>query len=104
MLVPPPTPSWGRTVEYCSLHKRPTVFGSRSIAASAVPLPHRSRAVQRLEMLVTLMLARERRAAADAADSADVGGTPFTAALAVLPSGVLEMVAEAAAALGHADA
>ena len=78
----------------------PTDFGSR-----LQHLPYRCSfvRVQRHDVLVTLLLARERRAAADAADSADVGGTPFAAALAVLPSGVLEMVAEAAAALGHAD-
>ena len=57
--------------------------------------------VQRLEVLVAVMLARERRAPADAA--AD-GCTELAAALATLPSGLLEMVAEAVAALGCADA
>ena len=47
------------------------------------------------------MLARERRATADAA--AD-GCTELAAALATLPSGLLEMVAEAVAALGCSDA
>ncbi len=47
------------------------------------------------------MLARKRRALADAEDS---GCTEFAAALATLPSGLLEMVADAVAALGHADA
>ena len=57
--------------------------------------------VQRLEMLIAVMLARERRAPADAA--AD-GCTELAAALTTLPSGLLEMVAEAVAALGCADA
>ena len=57
--------------------------------------------VQRLEVLIAIMLARERRAPADAA--AD-GCTELAAALATLPSGLLEMVAEAVAALGCADA
>ena len=57
--------------------------------------------VQRLEVLIAVMLARERRAPADAA--AD-GCTELAAALATLPSGLLEMVAEAVAALGCADA
>ena len=57
--------------------------------------------MQRLEVLVAVMLARERRAPADAA--AD-GCTELAAALATLPSGLLEMIAEAVAALGCADA
>jgi hypothetical protein len=57
--------------------------------------------VQRLKVLVAVMLARERRALADAEDG---GGTELAAALATLPSGSLEMVADAVAALGHADA
>ena len=57
--------------------------------------------MQRLEVLIAVMLARERRAPADAA--AD-GCTELAAALATLPSGSLEMVAEAVAALGCADA
>ena len=57
--------------------------------------------VQRLEVLIAVMLARERRARADAA--AD-GCTELAAALATLPSGLLEMVAEAVAALGCSDA
>ena len=47
------------------------------------------------------MLARERRALADAQDG---GCTELAAALATLPSGVFESVAEAVAALGRADA
>ena len=46
------------------------------------------------------MLARERRALADAENG---GCTELAAALATLPSGLLEMVADAVAALGHAD-
>ncbi len=57
--------------------------------------------VQRLKVLVAVMLARERRALADAEDG---GCTELAAALATLPSGSLEMVADALAALGHADA
>ncbi len=57
--------------------------------------------MQRLEVLVAVMLARERRWPANTA--AD-GCTELAAALATLPSGLLEMVAEAVAALGHADA
>ena len=57
--------------------------------------------VQRLEVLVAVMLARERRAPAD--DAAD-GCTELAAALATLPSGLLEMIAHAVAALGCADA
>jgi hypothetical protein len=48
--------------------------------------------VQRLEVLVAVMLARERRALADAEDG---GCTELAAALATLPSGLLEMVADA---------
>ena len=57
--------------------------------------------MQRLEVLVAVMLARERRAPAD--DAAD-GCTELAAALATLPSGLLEMVAKAVAVLGCADA
>ena len=53
--------------------------------------------MQRLEVLVAVMLARERRWHADTA--AD-GCTALAAALAALPSRPLEMVAEAVAALG----
>ena len=57
--------------------------------------------MQRLEMLVAVMLARERLSPADAA--AD-GCTELAAALATLPSRPLEMIAEAVAALGISDA
>jgi hypothetical protein len=57
--------------------------------------------VQRLEVLIAVMLARERRAPVDGtADSC----TELAAALATLPSRPLEMIAEALAALGCADA
>jgi hypothetical protein len=56
--------------------------------------------VQRLEVLVAVMLARERRAQAVAAAG---GCTALAAALAALPSGVLQMVADAVAALGPRD-
>ena len=56
--------------------------------------------VQRLELLIAVMLARERRA--PTADGYD-GCTPLAAALAALPSRPLEMIAEAVAALGHED-
>ena len=57
-------------------------------------------AVQRLEVMVTLMLARERPAPAGAAAA---GCTALAVALIRLPSGPLEMIAEAVAALGYAD-
>ena len=57
--------------------------------------------MQRLEVLIAVMLARERCALAD--DAAD-GFTELAAALATLPSGVVEIVASAVAALGCADA
>ena len=57
--------------------------------------------MQRREVLVAVMLARERRWPADTA--AD-GCTKLAAALATLPSGLLKMVADALAALGFADA
>ena len=57
--------------------------------------------MQQLEVLVAVMLARERRALSDAEDG---GCAELAAALATLPSGLLEMVAEAMVALGHADA
>ena len=56
--------------------------------------------MQRLEVIIAVMLARERRAPADAA--AD-GCTELAAALATLPSRPLEMIAEAVAALGCVD-
>ncbi len=57
--------------------------------------------MQRLEVLVAVMLARERHAPVD--DAAD-GCTELAAALATLPSRPLEMIAEAMAALGGSDA
>jgi hypothetical protein len=57
--------------------------------------------VQRLEVLVAVMLARERRWPADTA--AD-GCTELAAALAALPSRPLELVADAVVALDCADA
>ena len=57
--------------------------------------------MQRLEVLVSVMLARERHWPADTVAN---GCTELAAALATLPSGLLEMVAEAVVALGCADA
>ena len=55
--------------------------------------------VQRLEVFATVMLARERRVLG----GAEAGGcTELAAALCTLPSGLLEMIADAVAALGHA--
>ena len=51
--------------------------------------------MQRLEVLIAVMLARERRASTDALVD---GCTELAAALATLPSGLLEIVAEC---LGH---
>ncbi len=62
---------------------------------------YRGARVQRLEVLVAVMLARERRAPAD--EAADCC-TELAVALATLPSRPLEMIAEAVAALGCADA
>ena len=56
--------------------------------------------MQRLEVLVAVMLARERHAPAGDA----FGCTELAAALATSPSGLLAMVADAVAALGCADA
>ena len=53
--------------------------------------------MQRLEVLIAIMLARERR---DPADAMADGCTALAAALATLPSRPLEMIAEALAALG----
>jgi hypothetical protein len=53
--------------------------------------------VQRLEVLVAVMLARERHALAAAATD---GCTELAAALAALPSRPLEMIADAVAVLG----
>ena len=69
--------------------------------------------VQRLEVLVAVMLSRERRTPARSVQRrsprllrgrARDCSTELAAALATLPSGLLEMVADAVAALGHADA
>ena len=56
--------------------------------------------MQRLEVLVAVMLARERRALADAEDG---GCTALAAGLATLPTRPLEMIADSVAALGCAD-
>ncbi len=56
--------------------------------------------MQLLEVMVTLMLARERRVPADAAAA---GCTALAAALATLPSGLLEQIAAEVVALGYAD-
>ena len=50
--------------------------------------------MQRLEVLIAVMLARERRASTDALVD---GCTELAAALATLPSGLLEIVADAVA-------
>ena len=55
--------------------------------------------MQRLEVLIALLLARERMRAADAAAE---GCTALAAALATLPSRPLWMIADAVAALGVA--
>jgi hypothetical protein len=56
--------------------------------------------VQRLDVFVAVMLARERRAPSKAANR---GRTPLAVALAALPSRPLEMIAEAVAALGYEE-
>ena len=69
--------------------------------------------VQRLEVLVAVMLARERSAPARSVQRrsprllrgrANDSCMELAGALATLPSRLLEMVADAVAALGHADA
>jgi hypothetical protein len=69
--------------------------------AAAVIIDTEALGVQRLEVLIAVMLARERRAPVDG--TAD-GCTELAAALATLPSRPLEMIAEAVAALGGSDA
>ncbi len=56
--------------------------------------------MQRLEVVIAVMLARERRWPADTATD---GCTEFAAALAALPSRPLEMVADAVVALDCDD-
>jgi hypothetical protein len=57
--------------------------------------------VQRLAVMVAVMASRERRA--PTAGRRSPRRSVLAAALGALPSGVLMMVAEAVAALGHAD-
>ena len=59
---------------------------------------NRAVVVQRFEILVAVMLARERRCSPP-----DAAWAPLAAALAALPSRPLEMVAEALVALGCSD-
>ena len=77
----------------------PIAHGRKAVAEAVIDII--GARVQRLEVLVAVMLARERRAPAN--DAAD-GCTELAAALATLPSRPLEMIAEAVAALGCADA
>ncbi len=71
----------------------------RALTRCARSLRYQPYPVQRLGVLAAVMLSRERRAPAAAAD----GCTALAAALGALPSGVVAMVAEAVAALGYAD-
>ena len=57
----------------------------------------------RLDVLVAVMLARERNRPADAADGCAPLAASLAASLAALPSRPLELVAEAVAALSGAD-
>ena len=79
--------------------EHPIAHGHKAVAEAMIDII--GARVQRLEVLVAVMLARERRAPAN--DAAD-GCTELAAALATLPSRPLEMIAEAVAALGCADA
>jgi hypothetical protein len=81
-------------------HTRQHITHARAGAASIL-WAQPSVGVQRLEVLIAVMLARSRPAAAD---GAAYGHAPLAAALATLPSGVLEMVAKSVAALGCASA
>ena len=78
--------------------EHPIAHGRKAVAEAVIDII--GARVQRLEVLVAVMLARERRAPAN--DAAD-GCTELAAALATLPSRPLEMIAEAVAALGCAD-
>ncbi len=78
--------------------EHPIAHGHKAVAEAMIDII--GARVQRLEVLLAVMLARERRAPNDAAD----GCTELAAALATLPSRPLEMIAEAVAALGCADA
>ena len=87
---------------------------ARARPQQSPPSTHRAVGVQRLAVLVAVMLARERRALADAEDGGCTelaaalptlpSGTELAAALTTLPSGLLEIVGDAVVALGHADA
>ncbi len=79
--------------------EHPIAHGCKAVAEALIDTI--GARVQRLEVLVAVMLARERRWPADTV--AD-GCAKLAAALATLPSGLLEMVADAVAALGCADA
>ncbi len=68
-------------------------------AEERVHAQSRQRSVSRFDVLVAVMLSRERRAPTEHAD----GCAPLAASLAALPSGLMELVAEAVAALGGAD-
>ena len=81
-------------------HTRQHITHARAGAASIL-WAQPSVGVQRLEVLIAVMLARSRPAAAD---GAAYGHAPLAAALATLPSGVLEMVAKSVAVLGCASA
>ncbi len=76
-----------------------TRLGARTEARNKGHRYHRCAGVQRLEVLVAVMLTRERRILGQ-----DGSCTELAVALATLPSGVLAIVADAVAALGHADA
>jgi actin-related protein len=70
--------------------------GVHSICFGAVGL-------QLFEVLITVMLARERGVATTDAAASDDARTPLAASLASLPSRPLEMIAEAIAAIGSAE-
>ncbi len=54
-------------------------------------------------MLMAVMLARQRRVATAAAATGSDGSTPLAAGLTALPSGLLEMIADAVATLWRTD-
>jgi hypothetical protein len=76
-----------------------TRLGARTQARNKGHRYHRCAGVQRLEVLVAVMLARERQILGE-----DGSCTELAVALATLPSGVFAIVADAVAARGHADA
>jgi hypothetical protein len=95
------SPAHGRHAQTETRAHANTPWCTHTTPQQRPPWTPRCVGVQRLEVLVAVILARERRALAHAEEG---GCTELAAALATLPLGLLEIVADAVAALGHADA